>query len=137
MDVTAVIIKTSLKYYPDLQAIYLFGGYGTDDEWPGSDIDIALLLQWEEAKRAGHLMLSGLSFEIESLLSREVDLVNLREVSTVFQKEIIAAERRIFSADEGSADEFEMYVLSYYQRLNEERKTILQSFFETRRAYKI
>ncbi|MFZ5995456.1 MAG: type VII toxin-antitoxin system MntA family adenylyltransferase antitoxin [Thermodesulfobacteriota bacterium] len=137
MNARDVIIKASLKYYPDLQAIYIFGTYGTDEEWPDSDVDIALLLPWEKAKEAGSLMMSDLCFELESLLHKDVDLINLREVSTVLQKEVIAAGRRIYCADEYAADEFEMLILSYYQKLSEERRDILQSFFETRRAFNI
>ncbi|MDQ7839079.1 MAG: nucleotidyltransferase domain-containing protein [Thermodesulfobacteriota bacterium] len=137
MNARDVIIKASLKYYPDLQAIYLFGTYGTDEEWPDSDVDIALLLPWKKSKEAGSLMMSDLRFELESLLNKDVDLINLREVSTVLQKEVIVAGRRIYCADEYATDEFEMLVLSYYQKLSEERRDILQSFFETRRAFNV
>ena len=137
MNARDVIIKTSLKYYPDLQAIYLFGTYGTDEEWPDSDVDIALLLPWEKAKEAGSLMMNDLRFELESLLNKDVDLINLRDVSTVLQKEVIVAGRRIYRVDEYATDEFEMLVLSYYQKLSEERRDILQSFFETRRAFNV
>jgi predicted nucleotidyltransferase len=37
------IIQTVLKHYPEVQAIYIFGTYGTDDQWTDSDVDIALL----------------------------------------------------------------------------------------------
>ena len=137
MNAEDIIIKTSLKYYPDLQAVYLFGTYGTDEEWPDSDVDIALLLPWKKSKEAGSLMMSDLRFELESLLNKDVDLINLREVSTVLQKEVIVAGRRIYCADEYATDEFEMLVLSYYQKLSEERRDILQSFFETRRAFNV
>ncbi|MGB3218855.1 MAG: hypothetical protein WBD79_15760, partial [Anaerolineae bacterium] len=64
-----------------------------------------------------------------------VDLVNGREVSTVFQKEIIRSGRRIYTADDNAVAEFEMLTLSYYQKLNEERAAILQVFRETGKAY--
>ena len=54
-------------------------------------------------------------------------MINLRLASTVFQKEIIAADRRIYCADEYAADEFEMLTFSYYQKLNEERAGILDA----------
>jgi len=119
------IISTLLATYPATQAVYLFGSYGTENEWPDSDVDIALLLPPDEAKKAGTLVMSELHFALESLLKKDVDLVNLRQVSTVFQKEIIMAERRIFCADDYAADEFEMLVLSLYQKLNEERAELL------------
>jgi hypothetical protein len=47
------------------------------------------------------------------------------------------ADRRLYCANQYAADEFEMLTLSYYQKLNEERKEILQSFFQTKRAYNV
>jgi uncharacterized protein len=119
------IIRTVLEYYPDVQGIYLFGSYGTADEWPDSDVDIALLIQPLEAKKTGTLVMSELHTVLESLLRKDVDLVNLRLVSTVLQKEVVAADRRIFAGDEYAADEFEMLTLSLYQKLNEERVGIV------------
>lgn len=131
------IIQTILTHYPTAQAIYLFGSYGTAVEWPTSDVDIALLLPPAEAKQIGHLALSQLHTRLAQLLGKEIDLINLRQVSTVFQKEIIMAERRIFCADLYAADEFEMLVISFYQKLNEERHDILAEFARTGRAYPV
>jgi predicted nucleotidyltransferase len=119
------IIPTVLRHYPDTQAIYLFGSYGTDNEWPDSDVDIALLLPPKQARAARPLAMSPLCAELGSLLKTSVDLINLREASTVFQKEIIAADRRIHTGNAYAADEFEMLVLSLYQKLSEERAEIV------------
>ncbi|MEA3396520.1 MAG: nucleotidyltransferase domain-containing protein, partial [Chloroflexota bacterium] len=67
------------------------------------------------------------------LLKKKVDLINLRRVPTVLQKEVIAADRRIYHADEYAADEFEMLTLSYYQKLNEERAEIIEDALATGR----
>lgn len=131
------IISTLLAAYPATQAIYLFGSYGTENEWPDSDVDIALLLPPDEAKKAGALVMSEWHFALVSLLKKDVDLVNLRQVSTVFQKEIIMAERRIFCADDYAADEFEMLVLSLYQKLNEERAELLAEGLRSGSFYNI
>ena len=40
----AELIPIILESYPNTQAIYLFGSWGTEDEWPSSDVDIAVLL---------------------------------------------------------------------------------------------
>ncbi|MCJ7737770.1 MAG: nucleotidyltransferase domain-containing protein [Anaerolineae bacterium] len=119
--------------YPDVQAVYLFGTYDTEDERPDSDADIAVLLAPQQARAAGLLALSDLRFELEDLLKRKVDLINLRRVPTVLQKEVIAADRRIYHADEYAADEFEMLTLSYYQKLNEERAEIIEDALATGR----
>ncbi len=52
------IIGTLLAAYPATQAIYLFGSYGTENEWPDSDVDIALLLPPDAAKKVGTLVMS-------------------------------------------------------------------------------
>ena len=133
MNETDVIVRTVLEHYSTAQAIYLFGTYGTADEWPDSDVDIAVLFSPQQAKTAGLLALSDLRFELEALLKKEVDLINLRRVPTVLQKEVIAADRRIYRADEYAADEFEMLMLSYYQKLNEERAEIIEDALATGR----
>ncbi len=119
------IIEPVLRHYPDTQAIYFFGTYGTEEEWPDSDVDIALLLPPRQARASRMLAMSPLCAELGSLLKKPMDLINLREVSTVFQKEIIAANRRIYTGDAYAADEFEMLVFSFYQKLSEERAEIL------------
>ncbi|MDD2903898.1 MAG: nucleotidyltransferase domain-containing protein [Syntrophales bacterium] len=132
----AIIIKTILLYYPMVQGIYLFGSHGAGQERADSDLDIALLLPPELAKREKNLILSECRFALEEALHREVDLLNARQVSTVMQKEIIGG-RLIHGSDRQAVAEFEMLVLSYYQKLNEERKDILESFRRTKRAYTV
>lgn len=120
------IIAAITTNYPAIQAIYLFGSYATENERPDSDLDIALLLAPDTAKREGNLVLHPLRPKLEKLLNKDVDLINLRQVSTVFQKEIIGADRRVYTGDAYAADEFEMLVLSFYQKLNEERAEIIE-----------
>lgn len=131
------IKQTILAHFPDSQAIYLFGSFGTENEWKNSDVDIALLLPLTTAKQTSFLDLWELQLVLERVLRKEVDLINLRQVTTVFQKEIIMTDRRIFCADVYTADEFEMLTMSYYQKLNEERAGILAEFAQTGRAYPV
>ncbi len=119
------IVNAVLKHHPQVQAVYLFGTYGTEHERPGSDVDIAVLLSTEDARQSGSLTWSGLHVVLEQLLGKDIDLINLRRASTVLQKEVIFAGRRIFCTDRYAAEEFEMLVLSFYQKLNEERAEIL------------
>ena len=127
------IIDTILAHYPETQAIYLFGSYQTADERSDSDVDIAILLPPQQAKAAGSLALSALRSELENYLKRDVDLINLRQAPTVLQKEVVAAERRIYLTDEYAAAEFEMLTFSYYQKLNEERAAIIRDALTTGR----
>lgn len=131
------ILQIILEHYPAIQTIYLFGSHGTADEWPDSDIDIALLLPPQQAKGQPPLALSQCWSALADCVGPELDLVNARQVSTVFQKEIIANGRLLYCADQYAVDEFEMLVLSYYQKLNEERSEIVKSFNESGRAYPV
>lgn len=135
-ETTATIIQAVLTHYPVTQAIYLFGSYGAGHAWSDSDVDIALLFTPEQAKAERNLLLSQCRFDLKDALSKEVDLLNARQVSTVFQKEIISGVR-IYCADRYAADEFEMLVISYYQKLNQERREILDAFYKTGRAYAV
>ena len=137
MELEGKIIQTVLEHYPEVQAIYLFGSFGTGNEWPSSDADIALLLPPKMAKGIGTLAGSDLRLQLEALLTKDVDLINLHQVSTVFQKEIIMADRRIYCADRYAAEEFEMLVLSYYGKLNEERAEILAEGLRSGRFYDV
>ncbi|MGY6554218.1 MAG: type VII toxin-antitoxin system MntA family adenylyltransferase antitoxin [Wenzhouxiangella sp.] len=120
------IVDQILRDLPETQAIYLFGSGAKDEQLPGSDLDLAVLLPPLEARRVGNLGGSPLHLALESMLCRDVDLINLREASTVFQKEVIGSDRRLFCADSHAADEFEMLVLSLYQKLNAERADIIR-----------
>ena len=127
------IIRIVLEHHPKAQAIYLLGSHGTVYEREDSDVDIAILLPHQEAKEIGSLTLSDLRFDLEDFLEKKIDLINLRQVSTVFQKEIIMSECRIYCANQYATDEFEMLTISYYQKLNEERAETIEDIVETGR----
>lgn len=119
------VITVVRSRFPKLQALYLFGSFATGHEGSQSDVDLGMLLSHEDSKAAGSLIGSELQCELEALLGRSVDLLNLRLVPTVLQKEVIAAERCIYEGDRYAREEFEMLTLSLYQKLNEERKEIV------------
>ncbi|MBI5638934.1 MAG: nucleotidyltransferase domain-containing protein [Nitrospirae bacterium] len=127
------IVDTVLSFYPDVEAIYLFGTYLTQDEHKGSDVDIAVLFSPSKAKTLRNLALTECSRLLEDVLKRTVDLINIRLVNTVFQAEIIREGRLIYSQNEYVVDEFEMNVTSAYQKLQEERADILKDIMETGR----
>lgn len=122
-----IIIALILEQYPATQGIYLFGSYDTDDAISSSDIDVAILLPVEVEKQINSGQWIKLSCDVAAATNREkTDLIRLRQVDTVFKKEIIVADRRIYCADPIAADEFEMLTLSLYQQLQEERKEIIE-----------
>lgn len=131
------ICAVVFKHYPAVQAVYLFGSMATGEERPDSDADIGLLLPIAEAKKKGALLLSPCAFELADQLRRDVDLLNLRQVSTVMQHQVVSYGKLLHMGDEYAKDEFEMLTLSFYQKLNEERAEILKDFYQTKRAYRV
>lgn len=137
MSQQSQLIQLILNTWPDTQAIYLFGSWGTEYERPESDVDIAVLLPAPQAKKAGSLVLTDLHYALQSLLNREVDLINLRQAPTVLQKEVVMAGRRIYCIPGIVVDEFELLVLALYQKLNEERAGILAEGMSSGRFYSL
>lgn len=131
------IVETVLGFYPDVEAIYLFGTYQTEGEWPDSDVDIALLFSHNRAKEIKNIALSECCSALMGVLQKDVDLVNLRMVNTVFQHEIVQNGRIIYMKDENTIDLFEMIVMSLYQKLNEERAGILQEIYKSGRILNV
>ena len=113
------MIRDSIE---DVEAIYLFGSISAGTEHADSDIDLAVMTKaglsptrfWEVAQ------------ELSSMVSRDVDLINLREASTVMRMEIVSSGERIYCANEANSDAFENFVFADYARLNEERARILK-----------
>lgn len=135
MEILEIIIRTVLAHYQNVQGIYLFGSSMTEDEWPESDIDIALLLPPIAAKSERPLAISECALELARAFGKDVDLLNARTVSTVFQKEIVTKGRLLYCADRYAVNEFEMLTLSYYQKLNEERSGIIEAALADGRFY--
>jgi predicted nucleotidyltransferase len=134
---TANMIDIIMDFYPSLQGIYLFGSYQTEREWPDSDVDVAILFPHDMAAKETNLVFSDCKFKLEEFLKKDVDLINARLVSTVFQFQIVTTGRLILCRDQRAVAEFEMLTLSYYQKLNEERSGILQEFYKTGKAYNV
>jgi predicted nucleotidyltransferase len=109
----------------------------TENEWPESDVDLAVLLPPLEAKQERHIAGSDCALDLACALGKEVDLLNARKVSTVFQKEIVTKGRLLYCADRYAVDEFEMLTLSHYQKLNEERAGIIESALADGRFYNL
>ena len=131
------VVDIVLRHFPETEALYLFGSRMHDELRSGSDLDIAVLLSPARSADAEALLAFEVRPELEETVKMPVDCVNLRKVSVVFRKEIIFSGARIFTGDEKAAEEFEMLTMSYYQKLNDERRDILDELFRTKRAYTV
>ncbi len=119
--------------YPGLQAVYVYGSFGTEYQNENSDLDLGLLLSPTESKSLGWKEKMEVVSKIVSICHCEVDIINMRCADTVICKEIIMDNRCIYSGDEYERQTFEMLTLSYYQKLNEERADIIASGIESGR----
>lgn len=103
--------------------IYVFGSYAAGELRTDSDIDIAFLSD-EEFSAYEIFMIAQ---EIADILARDVDLVDLKGVSTVFKAQIVGKGKIIFCSDESRKAIFQMMALKEYAMLNEDRAVVLES----------
>ncbi|KHF26794.1 Nucleotidyltransferase domain protein [Anoxybacillus sp. BCO1] len=91
------IIVEMLKDAVSPYVIYLFGSAATGHVRPDSDIDIAFLSDKRSLDHYERFMLAQQSAE---RLQRDVDLIDLKQASTVFQAQIVSSGKVIYCADE-------------------------------------
>jgi predicted nucleotidyltransferase len=85
------IIKKFLIKHLDVDVIYLFGSSVKNTMRKDSDIDVAFLSD----KSVDSFDLFLLTQKLADLLGREVDLIDIKKASTVFQAQIILHRRRV------------------------------------------
>ncbi|ARK22081.1 type VII toxin-antitoxin system MntA family adenylyltransferase antitoxin [Sporosarcina ureae] len=108
--------------------ILLFGSHGKGTAREDSDIDLGyyavdLLSSYERFILAG---------ELAQVAKREVDLVNIREVDTVFAMQIFSTGKLLSCRDENEFIKQRMKAISMYinLNLNQQRAEVLQSIRE-------
>jgi len=116
------LIQFLRQAIPDLIALYRFGSHVKGNTRQDSDIDLAVLT----GDPIPALRRFELAQELAAHLHRDVDLVDLRTVSTVMRMQVISTGECLDSPNGPAHREFEMYVYADYARLNEERRDILK-----------
>ncbi len=106
-----------------LLAVYLYGSAARGALRRDSDVDLAFLGRHSPSATA---VLSVVA-ELEEILERDVDLVDMRKAPTVLRAQVVAKGRRIHTGDAVEADTFAMYALSDYATLEEERRPVVES----------
>ncbi|PIC66142.1 nucleotidyltransferase [Sporosarcina sp. P21c] len=106
--------------------ILLFGSHGKGTAREDSDIDLGyyavdLLSSYERFILAG---------ELARVAKKEVDLVNIREVDTVFAMQIFSTGKLLSCHDENEFIKQRMKAFSMYINLNQQRADVLQSIRE-------
>jgi predicted nucleotidyltransferase len=116
------LVEHIRKSVPDLIALYRFGSQAKGTARPDSDIDLAVLAR----DPIPNLRRFELAQELAVQLHCDVDLVDLRNASTVMRMQVLSTGTCLDTQNESVRREFEMYAYSDYARLNEERREILK-----------
>lgn len=118
----ASIISYLHTCYPDVQAIYLFGSQANGEARADSDIDLAILV---DAPMLNRLQLWENAQALAVQLGQDVDLLDLRQASTVMQSQIVQHGQRIWSQGQ-AAEVYEVFILNQKLHLDELRHDMLR-----------
>lgn len=109
----------------------MFGSFVKGNVRDDSDIDIAFFSE----KAISSYEIFMLAQDLASMVGREIDLVDLRQASTVLRAQIIGTGKPIYSSDDYFRAEFALRALKEYALLNEERQVVIDSITERGRVY--
>ncbi|MBH0171451.1 nucleotidyltransferase domain-containing protein [Fictibacillus sp. 18YEL24] len=124
-----VISFLSEKLGPYL--IIVFGSTAKGIDRVDSDLDIAYLSDHKIEKYDRFI----LGQELATLINKDVDLVDLKQASTVFAAQIIQSGKTILCKDNKRRMGFEMKTLKMYAKLNEEREIVIKRIEESGSIY--
>ncbi|WP_040260831.1 type VII toxin-antitoxin system MntA family adenylyltransferase antitoxin [Pseudomonas massiliensis] len=109
-----------------LMAIYLFGSHANGTAGPASDVDLAVLIQG----KLEPLRLWALSGELADITGCPVDLLDLRQASTVMQYQIITQGKRLWAGGV-EAGLYEAFILQEKTELDTARARLLEDIGKT------
>ena len=122
---------TVLAAVPDAWAVYVYGSFVRGEEWPESDLDIAVLLP--PNRRIPDLL--ELLSAVSERIHRDVDIVDLRRVGDVLRREVLESGRILFDSDPNQILAWEASAMSRYAHYREEVRDILDDFRRTGIGY--
>ena len=117
------ILEYCLKRLSGLRLLYLFGSQASGDARPDSDWDIAFLAD----VNLDNVSRWHIAEELAVELGQDVDLVDLKEASTVLKMQIVQNGRLLYG-DSLGADLFEASTMTQYGHLQESRADILKAY---------
>lgn len=125
------VIKKQILKLNSVKMIYLYGSVLSEAFNEESDIDCAIYCNESDFKTA----LFDIKPEIEIILKRDLDLVNIKTANPDFATEIIANGKLIYTQDQLFKDQYEMRILSEYLTLEEDRAIVLENIYKTGRVF--
>jgi predicted nucleotidyltransferase len=117
--------------FPNVWVVYVYGSFARGDDSPESDIDLAVLLPPGEKIDDLLSVISNVSTRVH----REVDLIDLRRVSDVLRREVLAEGQSLYVSQPERVLEWEGTAISLYQRYREEVRDLLADFEKTGIGY--
>lgn len=125
------IIVEYLKDKLKPRFIYLFGSFAKGEGRQDSDIDLAIYMDKEISAYDLFIISNKLSFEVK----RDVQIVDLRDIDTVFAAQIVGNREELYCEDEALKANYNIRAFKDYAKLNEERKVILDAIERDGRIY--
>lgn len=129
--IKAEIISTIKTRIPDVMAIYIFGSYADDTSNAESDIDVAFLAK----ESFGNIERWKLQEHMAQRLKKDVDLIDMRQASTIMKKQVIENGERIFVIQENEVEWFESLSIWLYIDLMELNRPIYEDIKERGSVY--
>ncbi|WIL38664.1 nucleotidyltransferase domain-containing protein [Kurthia sp. YJT4] len=106
--------------------IILFGSFAKGTNRIDSDIDLAFFSKEQLSSYERFLLAS----ELAEIAGREVDLVDLKQIDTVFTMQIFSQGIPIYIQDENEFTRQKMRAYSMYATLSEQRAGVIESIKE-------
>lgn len=107
----------------EVRFIYLFGSFARGEGRADSDIDVAIYGK----KLFEPYELFTKANELGFIIKRDVQLIDLRDVSTVFASQIVGNKEILFCNDENLSFEYDIRAFKDYAKLNEERQIVIEA----------
>jgi predicted nucleotidyltransferase len=128
-DKIKIVNFLKLEFSPKF--IYLFGSFARGEGREDSDIDLAIYTEEIISPYELFVAANNLSFEVK----RDVQIVHLKDVSTVFAAQIVGNKEILYCEDENLMINYDIRALKEYAKLNEERQIILDRIKKDGKIY--
>lgn len=120
-----------LAALPDAWAIYVYGSFARGEEWPDSDVDLAVLLP--PGRKLGDLL--DLMSTVSTRTHRDVDIVDLRDAGDILRHEVLDHGRTLFVSQPDAVLAWEASAMSRYALHCEQTRDIREDFRNTGIGY--
>lgn len=113
-----------LAALPDAWAIYAYGSFARGDEWPDSDLDLAVLLPPGQQIPDKLELLGRISRQVH----REVDLVSLRDAGLDLARELLRDGKPLIIRREADTLAWEAERMTDYAQFSPRRAEIVDAY---------